>query len=67
MLPFVELGFAIYFSYFVVKAALHGQYLSLPFLLLFQGGFGYVAILSFAQWLPRVNLPPRDPVDAVPA
>ena len=67
MLPFVELGFAIYFSYFVVIALMHGQYLSLPFLILFQGGFGYVAVLSFAQWLPRVSVPDREPGDPLPA
>ena len=42
---------------------IHGLWLSLPFLILFQGGFGYVALTSFAQWLPRVNVEP--PVDAV--
>src|ERR1700741_3007932 len=38
-LPIAELGFAIYFSYFVWFALTKGQYLSVPFLLLFQGGF----------------------------
>ncbi|MGB8355764.1 MAG: cellulose synthase family protein [Chthoniobacteraceae bacterium] len=67
VLPFVELGFALYFTYFVVMAAIHHQWLSLPFLMLFQGGFGYVAISSLAQWMPRVNLQPQEPADAVPA
>ncbi|MDD5349619.1 MAG: glycosyltransferase family 2 protein [Chthoniobacteraceae bacterium] len=52
-LPFVELGFAIYFTYFMVSAALEGQWFSLPFLALFQGGFSYVAWTSISQWLPR--------------
>jgi len=53
VLPFVELGFAIYFTYFMVDAALAGQWFSLPFLALFQGGFSYVAWSSISQWLPR--------------
>ena len=67
LLPFLELGFALYFTYFVITAAIHGQWLSLPFLVLFQGGFGYVAISSMAQWFPKVNLEPDEPADAVPA
>src|SRR5439155_779522 len=35
-LPLAELAFAIYFSYFVVFAIVHGQFLSVPFLLMFQ-------------------------------
>jgi cellulose synthase/poly-beta-1,6-N-acetylglucosamine synthase-like glycosyltransferase len=53
LLPIVEIGFAIYFSYFVFYALTHGQFLTLPFLLLFQVGFLYVAISSVAQWWPR--------------
>jgi hypothetical protein len=67
LLPIFELGFAIYFTCLVVKAAIHGQYLSLPFLILFQGGFSYVAITSLAQWLPRIPQMADDSVDAVPA
>lgn len=52
-LPFVELAFAIYFTYFIVSAALDGQWFSLPFLALFQGGFSYVAWTSISRWLPR--------------
>jgi len=66
-LPFVELGFALYFTYFVVVAILHGQWLSLPFLVLFQGGFGYVAVSSLGQWLPRFIVQTREPSDPVPA
>ena len=53
LLPIVELAFALYFTYFMVKAAMDGQWFSLPFLALFQGGFGYVAWSSISQWLPR--------------
>jgi cellulose synthase/poly-beta-1,6-N-acetylglucosamine synthase-like glycosyltransferase len=56
-LPLVEVAFAIYFSYFVWYALTHGQYFSLPFLLMFQGGFLYVALCSLAQWWPRFHLP----------
>jgi cellulose synthase/poly-beta-1,6-N-acetylglucosamine synthase-like glycosyltransferase len=57
LLPLIEIGFAIYFSYFLYYALAHGQYLTLPFLLMFQVGFLYVALCSLAQWLPRFNFP----------
>jgi cellulose synthase/poly-beta-1,6-N-acetylglucosamine synthase-like glycosyltransferase len=57
LLPLIEIGFAIYFSYFLYYAFAHGQYLTLPFLILFQVGFLYVALCSLAQWLPRVIFP----------
>ena len=55
LLPAVEIGFAIYFSYFVWYAVAHEQYLTLPFLVMFQGGFLYVALSSLAQWWPRFS------------
>ncbi len=66
LLPLLEVGFAIYFSYFVWHALVHGQYLTLPFLIMFQVGFLYVAVCSLAQWLPRFNFPAPRPV-AFPA
>ncbi|HXA08537.1 MAG TPA: cellulose synthase family protein [Chthoniobacterales bacterium] len=57
LLPVVEIGFAIYFSYFVWYAVTHEQYFTLPFLVMFQGGFLYVALSSLAQWWPRFNFP----------
>ncbi|MDQ3415348.1 MAG: glycosyltransferase family 2 protein [Verrucomicrobiota bacterium] len=65
-LPLVEVAFAIYFSYFVWHAFVHGQYLTLPFLIMFQIGFLYVALCSLAQWLPRFSFPAPRPV-AFPA
>ena len=56
MLPFVEMAFAIYFSYFVWFAIEHRQYLSVPFLAMFQLGFLYVSLSSLSQWWPRFNL-----------
>ena len=53
ILPIIELGFALYFTYFMLDAARAGQWFSLPFLALFQGGFAYVAWTSLSQWLPR--------------
>ncbi|MDP9292245.1 MAG: glycosyltransferase family 2 protein [Verrucomicrobiota bacterium] len=66
-LPFVELAFAVYFTYVLVQALIDRNFLSIPMLLMFQGGFTYVALSSIAQWLPRVAFPTRPPVEAVPA
>ena len=57
-LPFIELGFAIYFSYFLGFAIVHQQWLSIPFLILFQSGFTYVALTSLAQWSPSLRFQP---------
>ncbi len=63
-LPFFELGFALYFGYFLVFALINAQWLSVPFLLLFAGGFGYVALCSITQWFPQMRMPWR-PAEAV--
>ena len=52
LLPILELGFAVYFTYFVYTAALAGHYSTLPYLVLFQLGFCYVAFSSLTQWIP---------------
>ena len=50
-LPLAELGFAIYFTYFLWFAIVHGQFISIPFLLMFQAGFLYVCLSSLAtRW-----------------
>ena len=66
-LPFIELGFAFYFTYFLYFAIDHAQWLSIPFLVLFAAGFGYVALSSIAQWLPPFRLPWRDARTIFPA
>ncbi|MDQ2868411.1 MAG: glycosyltransferase family 2 protein [Verrucomicrobiota bacterium] len=55
LLPAAELFFAFYFGYFIWLAISQHQYLSVPFLLMFQFGFLYVSVTSLAQWLPRFN------------
>ncbi len=57
-LPLIEIAFAIYFSYFIWFALRHGQYFTLPFLVMFEGGFLYVALCSLAQWWPRISFGP---------
>ncbi len=54
-LPLAEMAFAIYFTYFVWFAIRHGQYLSVPFLAMFQIGFLYVSVTSLSQWWPKFN------------
>src|SRR3989454_9069113 len=51
LLPAAELFFAVYFSYFVWYAIEHGQFLSVPCLLMFQFGFLYVSFCSIIQSL----------------
>ncbi len=67
LLPLAELFFAIYFTYFVWYAFSKHQYLSVPFLLLFQFGFFYVSFCSLAQWFPRLALNHSRPSAAVVA
>ena len=67
LLPIAEMAFALYFSYFVWFAIEHGQFLSLPFLIMFQAGFLYVSICSLAQWWPRINLGSERAEAPVPA
>src|ERR1043166_7427179 len=54
-LPLVELAFGLYFSYFVWFAISKGQFLSVPFLLMFQCGFFYVALSSLLPWTPKFS------------
>jgi cellulose synthase/poly-beta-1,6-N-acetylglucosamine synthase-like glycosyltransferase len=65
-LPIVEIGFGIYFSYLVYYACALGHYFTLPFLVMFQVGFFYVALSSLGQSWPRFNLAAAREV-AVPA
>jgi cellulose synthase/poly-beta-1,6-N-acetylglucosamine synthase-like glycosyltransferase len=67
LLPIFEMAFAAYFTYFVWFAIDHEQYLSLPFLLMFQGGFLYVSLSSLAQWWPRFNFGAARSGAAIPA
>lgn len=68
ILPIAEMAFAIYFSYFVWFAIDHGQFLSVPFLLMFQFGFLYVSLCSLASWWPRFTVGASRPAaDAIPA
>src|SRR5213595_3793151 len=66
-LPLAEMFFAVYFSYFVWYAIEHRQFLSVPFLLMFQFGFLYVSFCSVIQWLPKFNWNNGRAPDALPA
>jgi len=65
--PLLEVGFAIYFTWFLVEAAMAGQWFSVPFIALFQGGFSYVAYSSISHWLPRWDSNDNEPDATVPA
>ena len=67
LLPVVEMGFAVYFSYFVWFALRHEQYLSLPFLAMFQIGFLYVSVSSLSQWWPKFGVGNARTEVAIPA
>ncbi len=55
LLPIAEMAFALYFTYFVWFAIQHGQFISVPFLAMFQIGFLYVSLSSLGQWFPKIN------------
>ncbi len=66
-LPLAELAFTIYFSYFVWFAIVHGQFISIPFLLSFQGGFLYVCLSSLVNRWPKISLGGSRPATAISA
>jgi hypothetical protein len=65
--PVLEIVFALYFVNFLIDAVAAGQWLAVPFLALFAGGFAYVGVCSIAQWFPQLRMPGRDTGDALPA
>ncbi len=67
LLPIAEIAFAIYFTYFVYYAISHRQFLSVPFLLMFQVGFLYVSLSSLAPWWPRISFGNSRAPAAIPA
>jgi cellulose synthase/poly-beta-1,6-N-acetylglucosamine synthase-like glycosyltransferase len=60
VIPLVEFVFAVYFTYFVFRAFQNREFLSVPFLMLFQIGFAYVAFGSVWQRVVRPQWTPRD-------
>jgi len=66
-LPLAELGFAIYFTYFLWFAIAHRQFLSVPFLLVFQGGFLYVCLCSFTSRWPKISFGGSRTAAVIPA
>lgn len=45
----IEVALAVYFSWLIILAGIKGQWLSIPFLAMFAGGFIYVALGSIAK------------------
>ena len=66
-LPLAELGFAIYFTYFLWFAIAHRQFLSVPFLLMFQAGFLYVFLCSFTSRWPKTSFGGSRTAAVIPA
>ena len=60
-------GFCAYFSYFVWFAIQHRQFLSLPFLFMFQGGFLYVSLSLTRTMVAEVFLRRLARAAAIPA
>lgn len=61
----IEVALAGYFSFLVIMALIKGQWMSVPFLAMFQFGFLYVVIGSVSKWWSFPTLfppaPPEEP------
>ena len=55
--PFVELTLGLYFTAMAVYATAYGIWGTLPFILIFQAGFFYAAVMSLFQSVGRLELP----------
>jgi hypothetical protein len=49
LVPYLELGFGAYFSYFLVEVIDGGQWSMIPFIAIFVIGFFYVGLMSLMQ------------------
>ena len=67
ILPFFEIGFAAYFIYFLAHEIAAANWFAIPFLVMFAGGFTYVAVCSLAQWFPQLRSWREDPSDVLSA
>jgi len=68
VLPYVEILLGLYFAATVIYAIQNENYVTVPFLLLFVGGYLYTGTMSLAQsWLERLRFGVRAPVEARPA
>ncbi|MGO9526879.1 MAG: glycosyltransferase family 2 protein [Verrucomicrobiia bacterium] len=47
--PIIELAFGVYFTYLVLQAVSHNQWIFVPFVVIFQVGFLYVGLMSLLQ------------------
>jgi len=54
--PYVELALGLYFTYVAAYATVNGLVGTLPFIVLFQGGFLYASTLSLFQGFLRLPL-----------
>ncbi len=54
LLPAFEILFALYFAYCMWNAVSLGHWMSVPFLLIFLGGFSYVASKSIGFWIEQL-------------
>jgi len=64
LVPYLEVGFGIYFSYLFATAVGGGQWSMLPFLLIFIFGFLYVGLMSLMQNAVRLAKTPLAPARA---
>jgi len=58
LIPFLEIGFGCYFTYFMYQALDREQWMSAVFIVLFQVGFFYVGFMSLMQtstWFRRAQ------------
>ena len=67
LIPLIETGFALYFTYITVLLIERGLWISVPFMLLFQVGFSYVAFCSIRQWLPASLFSGTDTMKPAPS
>ncbi len=66
--PYVEILLGLYFAATVVYAIQNENYATVPFLLLFVGGYLYTGLMSLGQvYLERLRFGLRAPVEARPA
>ncbi|HUJ10561.1 MAG TPA: cellulose synthase family protein [Verrucomicrobiae bacterium] len=61
LIPYIELSFGVYFSYVLVAAIDLKQWSLVPFVLIFQGGFLYVGLMSLLQSSWRALRQPAPP------